>query len=197
MEPVQGPSPIVPICLRSTEDIGLDPPLWTSRGPAGHSAGSCVVVAPFVVKTGERSSGTESWRSSSARKPCDAGSRAGSDAAIPVIAVTGGRASGGASPVRSAGPEAPHHRARPGCGLPAASSQPAFQGTKAERLVRRGFDLCRDQDGPRLGRLHGRRLRPPHRRPAGVALRPGGLRAGRAGAKVLRPSSLQSNVIRL
>ena len=64
-------------------------------------------------------------------------------------------------------------RQRCGSPLPARPGQPAVQGAAAERLVGERFHLCRDLVGLRLCRLRDRRLRPPDRRLAGVALGPG------------------------
>ena len=47
--------------------------------------------------------------------------------------------------------------------------EPAVPGAAAEPAVGVGFHLCRDLAGLRLRRLRHRRLRPPHRRLAGVA----------------------------
>ena len=60
------------------------------------------------------------------------------------------------------------HDQRQGGAVPAGPRQPAVQGATAERAVGVGLHLCLDLGGLRLRRLRHRRLRPAHRRLAGV-----------------------------
>ena len=79
-----------------------------------------------------------------------------------------------------------HDGQRQGSAVPAGPGQPAVPGAAAERAVGLGLHLRRDLAGLRLRGLRHRRVRPAHRRLAGVAHGARRLRARCAGAGAAR-----------